>query len=237
MISDNWFMKPSYRGHRFPPEIISHAVWLYHRFTLSFRDVEDLLAERGIIVSCEAIRFWCLKFGPEYARSIRRKRGRLGDTWHVDEVFVKIQGQQLYLWRAVDQDGDVLDILVTKRRNKRAAKRFFRKVLKGQGQPPWRLITDKLMSYPAAHREVVPSVEHRTRQYENNRAEVSHQHTREQERQMREFKSIEQAQRFLAVHGQVQNLFRVGRNHLKATHYRLLRDRAFADWRKVICAC
>ena len=225
-------MKSLYRGHRFPGEIISHAVWLYHRFTLSFRDVD----EREIIVSYEAIRFW-VKFGPEYARSIRRKRGRLGDTWHVDEVFVKIQGQQLYLWRAVDQDGDVLDILVTKRRNKRVAKRFFRKVLKSQGQPPWRLITDKLRSYPAAHREVFPSVEHRTGQYENNRAEVSHQHTREQERQMRGFKSIEQAQRFLAVHGQVQNLFRVGRNHLKATHYRLLRNRAFAEWEEVICAC
>ena len=107
-------MKPSYKGHRFPPEIISHAVWLYHRFTLSFRDVEDLLAERGITVSYEAVRFWCLKFGPQYARSIRRKQGRLGDTWYVDELFVKIRGQQLYPWRAVDQDGDTLDILVTK---------------------------------------------------------------------------------------------------------------------------
>ena len=199
-------MKPSCKGHRFPPDIISHSVWLYHRFTLSFRDVEDLLAERGITVSYEAIRFWCLKFGPQYARSIRRKQGRLGDTWYVDEVFVKIQGEQRYLWRAVDQDGDVLDILVTKRRDKRAAKRFFRKVLKGQGEVPRRLVTDKLKSYPTAHREVFPSVEHRTGQYENNRAEVSHQHTREQERQMRRFKSIAQAQRFLYVHGQVQNL-------------------------------
>ena len=229
-------MKPSYRGHRFPPEIISHAVWLYHRFTLSFRDVEDLLAERGITVSYEAIRFWCLKFGLKYARSIRRKQGRLGDTWYVDEVFVKIQGEQRYLWRAVDQDGDVLDILVTSRRDKRAAKRFFRKVLKVQGEVPWRLVTDKLKSYSAAHREVFSSVEHRTGQYENNRAEVSHQHTREQERQMRRFKSIAQAQQFLCVHGQVQNLFRVGRHHLKAVHHRLLRDRAFADWREVTCA-
>ena len=155
-------MKSLYREHRFPAEIIGHAIWLYHRFALGFRDVEDLLAERGIIVSYEPIRFWCLKFGPEYARSIRRKRCRLGNTWHIDEVFVKIQGQQLYLWRAVDPDGDILDILVTKRRNKRAAKRFFRKVLKGQSQTPWRLITDKLRSYPAAHREVFPSVEHRT---------------------------------------------------------------------------
>ncbi len=228
-------MEPNYRGHRFPAEIISHAVWLYHRFTLSLRDVEDLLAERGIIVSYEAIRFWCVKFGPGYARSIRKKQGRLGDIWHVDELFVKIQGEQLYLWRAVDQDGDVLDILVTKRRDKRAAQQFFRKVLKGQGKPPWRLITDQLGSYRAAHREVFPSIEHRTRQYENNRAEVSHQHTREQERQMRRFKSIIQAQRFLAVHGQVQNLFRVGRHHLKAVHHRLLRDRAFADWREA-CA-
>ncbi len=127
-------------------------------------------------------------------------------------------------------------MLVMKRRNKRAAKRFFRKVLKGQGAPPWQLITDKLKSYPAAHREVFPSVEHRTGQYENNRAEVSHQHTREKKRQVRRFKSIAQAQRLLAVHGQVQNLFRVGRNHLKAVHQRLLRDRAFADWREVTCA-
>jgi len=229
-------MKPSYRGHRFPSEIISHSVWLYHRFTLSFRDVEDLLAERGISVSHESIRFWCLKFGPEYARRLRKKQGRLGDIWNVDEVFVKIQGQQRYLWRAVDQDGDTLDLLVTKRRDKRAAKRFFRKVLKGQAEVPWKVVTDKLKSYSAAHREVFPSVEHRTGQYENNRAEVSHQHTREQERQMRRFKSIAHAQRFLTVHGQIQNLFRVGRHHLKAVHYRLLRDRAFAGWREMTCA-
>jgi len=230
-------MQPSYHRHRFPAEIISHAVWLYHRFTLSFRDVEDLLAERGVEVSYEAIRCWCVKFGPQYARAIRRKRGRLGDIWHVDELFIKIRGQRYYLWRAVDQDGDVIDILVTKKRDRRAAKRFFRRALKHQGRPPWHLVTDKLRSYPAAHREVFPSVVHRTGQYENNRAEVSHQHTREKERQMKRFKSNAQAQRFLAVHGQVQNLFRVGRNHLKAVHHRLLRDRAFADWKEVTCVC
>ncbi len=191
MISDNSCMKSSYKGYRFPPEIISHSVWLYHRFTLSLRDVEELLAERGITVYYESIRHWCLNFGPTYARSLRWKQGRLGDIWHVDEVFLKIHGEQLYLWRAVDQDGDTLDLLVTKRRDKRAAKRFFRKVLKGQGEPPLRLITDKLKSYSAAHREVFPSVEHRTVQYENNRVEVSHQHTREKEHQMRRFKSIE----------------------------------------------
>ncbi len=230
-------MQPTYPRHRFPAEIISHAVWLYHRFNLSFRDVEDLLAERGVEVSYEAIRCWCAKFGPQYARAIRRRRGRLGDIWHVDELFIKIRGERYYLWRAVDQDGDVIDILVTKKRDRRAAKRFFRRALKHQGSPPWQLVTDKLRSYPAAHREVFPSVVHRTGHYENNRAEVSHQHTREKERQMRRFKSIAQAQRFLAVHGQVQNLFRVGRNHLKAVHHRLLRDRAFADWKAVTCAC
>ena len=230
-------MESLYRGHRFPSEIISRAVWLYHRFTLSLRDVEDLLADRGVIVSYETIRCWCLKFGPEYAKSIRRKQGRLGDIWHVDELFVRIQGRQVYLWRAVDQDGDVLDILVTKRRDKRAAKRFFRKVLKEQGQPPWKLITDKLKTYPAVHREVFPSVEHKTGQYENNRAEVSHQHTRKQERQMRRFKSIQQSQRFLSAHGPVQNLCRVGRHHLRAANHRLLRDRAFAEWQEVTCVC
>ncbi len=139
-------MESLYRGHRFPPEIISHAVWLYHRFTLSFRDVEDLLAERGIIVSYEGIRYWCLKFGPAYSRTLRRKRGRLGDIWHVDELFITIQGQRRYLWRAVDQDGDVIDILVTKRRDRRAAQRFFRKMLKHQGQAPWRLCQVKAES-------------------------------------------------------------------------------------------
>jgi putative transposase len=230
-------MKSAYGGHRFPPEVISYAVWLYHRFTLSFRDVEDLLAERGITVSYEAIRNWCMKFGPTYARALRRKQGRHGDVWHVDELFITIRGERHYLWRAVDQDGDVIDILVTKRRDRRAAKRFFLRALKHQGQVPWQLVTDQLRSYAAAHREVFPSVMHRTGRHENNRAEVSHQHTREQERQMRRFKSAQQSQRFLSVHGPIQNLFRVGRNHLKAVHYRLLRDRAFSDWRESTCAC
>ena len=230
-------MEPSYRGHRFPPEIISHAVWLYHRFTLSLRDVEDLLFERGITVSYEAIRLWCGKFGPGYARTLRRKRGRLGDTWFLDELFITIQGKRHYLWRAVDQDGDTIDILVQRRRDRRAAKRFFRKLLKGQGWTPRRLVTDKLRSYGAAHRDVFPSVTHCTGQYENNRAEVSHQPTRQQERQMRRFKSQAQAQRFLAVHAAVQKLFRYGRHLLRAANHRILRDRAFDSWRQVTCAC
>src|SRR6266705_657777 len=144
-----------YYGHRFPAEIISHAVWVYHRFCLSFRDVEDLLAERGIIVSYETIRIWCQKFGPDYARKLKRRQGRLGDIWHLDEVFIRINGQQQYLWRAVDQDGDVIDILVQPHRDQRAAERFFRRLLCGQGKEPFRIITDKLRSYSAAMRTVV----------------------------------------------------------------------------------
>ena len=131
--------RPRYHRHRFPPEIISHAVWLYHRYCLSFRDVEDLLAERGIIVSYETVRQWCGKFGPDYARQLKRRQGRLGDTWFLDEVFVTINGQRQYLWRAVDQDGDLIDILVHPRRDGRAARRFFRRLLKSQRQEPVRL--------------------------------------------------------------------------------------------------
>jgi putative transposase len=226
----------SYHGYRFPPEIISHAVWLYHRFCLSFRDVEDLLAERGITVTYETVRQWCRKFGPEFARRLKRRQGRLGDTWHLDELFVTIQGRRHYLWRAVDQDGDVIDILVQPRRDRRAAERFFRMLLKGQGREPRRLVTDKLRSYVAAQRTVMPSVVHDTGRYKNNRAEVSHQPTRQPERQMRRFKSSAQAQRFLSVHGITQNLFRVGRHLLRAANQRTLRARAFLVWNAATCA-
>ncbi len=227
---------PSYRGYRFPPEVISHAVWLYYRFCLSFRDVEDLLAKRGVIVSYETIRQWSRKFGAQYARKLKRREGRLGDTWHLDELLVTIQGQRQYLWRAVDQDGDVLDILVQPRRDRRAAKRFFRKLLKGQGSEPRRLVTDKLRSYGAAHRTVMPSVVHDTGRYANNRAEVSHQPTRQRERRMRRFKSVAQAQRFLSVHGVILNLFRVGRHLLRPANHRILRARSFLVWSEVRCA-
>ncbi len=227
---------PTYHGYRFPPAIISHAVWLYHRFSLSFRDVEDLLAQRGIVVSYETIRQWCEKFGPGYAARLKRRQGRLGDTWHLDEVFVTIRGRRQYLWRAVDQDGDLIDILVQPRRNRRAAEKFFRKLLKGQGCEPRRLVTDKLRSYRAAHRVVFPSVIHDTSQYANNRAEVSHQPTRRRERQMQRFKSAAQAQRFLAVHGLVGNLFRLGRHLLRAAHHRFFRERAFQLWNAVTSA-
>jgi len=187
---------PSYKRHRFPPEIIGHAVWLYFRFALSYRDVEELLAERGVILTYETVRQWCRKFGQQYANELRRRRPRPGDKWHLDEVFVSINGVQQYLWRAVDQDGNVLDILVQARRDKAAAVKFLRKLLKGLAYVPRVVITDKLASYGAAMREVLPGVEHRRHKGLNNRAENSHQPTRERERRMRRFKGPGHAQRF-----------------------------------------
>ena len=174
--------KSLYHRHRFPQDIIRHAVWLYYRFCLSYRDVEDLLAERGIKVSYETVRRWCIRFGPVYANRLRKRSGPGGDQWFVDEVFIRIDGQQHYLFRAVDQDGQVLDVLVQKRRNKAAAARFFRRLLKQQCQAPRRLVTDKLRSYAPAHREVMPNTIHDTSQYANNRAELSHEPTRQRER-------------------------------------------------------
>ena len=166
-------MKSLYRGHRFPPEIISYAVWLYHRFTLRFWNVEDLLAQRGVTVSYEAIRLWFRKFGPTFARNLRRQHRWLGDVRHLEEVFITIRGQRRHLWRAVDQDGDVLDFLVTRRRDERADKRYFRELLKGQRGSPWQLVTEKLQSDTAAHRKLGLSARYRTGQSEYNRVEVS----------------------------------------------------------------
>jgi len=225
-----------YTGYRFPPEIISYAIWAYHRFCLSFRDVEDLLAERGIIVSYETIRRWCQKFGPDYARKLKRREGRLGDHWYLDEVFIRINGQQQYLWRAVDQDGDVIDILVQRHRDQRAAERFFRRLLRRQGAEPLRIITDKLRSYSAAVRTIFENVTHSVERYANNRVEASHQPTRQRERQMRRFKSAKHAQRFLSLHDAVQNLFRVGRHLMRSSNHRLLRSRSFEVWRTVTVA-
>jgi putative transposase len=224
-----------YSGYRYPSQVISHAVWLYHRFTLSFRDIEKLLAARGITVSYETIRNWCLKFGQQYCNQIRRNRGQLGDTWFLDEVFIKINGVLHYLWRAVVQDGDEIDILVHKCKDKSAAMQFFRKLLKGQQVQPIKIVTDKLKSYSAAKRELMPSVEHSTKQYENNLCELSHQPSRQQERQMRRFKSQGHAQRFLSCHGIVNNLFRLGRHLMKASNYRMFRERSFDEWNRVSC--
>jgi putative transposase len=194
------------------------------------------LAERGITVTYETVRQWCRKFGPAYARRLKKRQGQLGDAWFLDEVFVSIQGEQQYLWRAVDQDGDTLDILVQRQRTKHAAVRFFRRLLKGQGREPRWLITDKLKNYDAAHRTMMPSVTHINTTYANNRAEASHQPTRQQEYHMRRFSSSSQAQRFLMLHGLTQNLFRLGRHLMQAVNYRLLRTQAFQVWKAAVCA-
>ena len=178
-----------YHGFRFPHGVIQHAVWLYHCFSVSLRDVELILAARGIVVSYESIREWGLRCGRIFANMLRRRRPRPGDKWYMDEVFIRIRGKQHYLWRAVDQDGNVLDILVQSRRSATAAKRFFRKLLKGLRYIPRVIVTDKLKSYATAKRKILPSVEHRQSRYLNNRAEVSHQPTRRRERQMKRFKS------------------------------------------------
>ena len=172
----------------------------------------------------------------EYARRLKLRQGRLGDTWYLDEVFVRINGERQYLWRAVDQDGDVIDILVQPRRGGRAARRFFRKLLKSQRQEPFRLVTDTLGSYRVAHREIMPWVTHDTSQHANNRAELSHQPTRQRERQMRGFRSLDQAQRFLHVHRVIQNSFRIDRHRLRAVHHRMLRAQSFAVWAAVTAA-
>jgi putative transposase len=219
-----------YKRYRFPSEIIQYAVWLYYRFNLSHRDIEDLLAERGINVTYGAIRLWCNRFGPLYTARLKRKHRGYGDTFFIDEVFVRIDGKQHYLWRAVDQDGEVVDVFLQKRRDGAAAKRFFRRLLKAHGSDPRKIVTDKLRSYGVAHRELIPNTIHDSSQYSNNRAELSHQPTRVRERGMRKFKSIIQAQRFLGVHAAVYNLFNLGRHLISAKNYRLFRLRAFASW-------
>jgi putative transposase len=223
-----------YHRHRFPAEIISHCVWLYFRFALSFRDVEEMLAMRGVVLTYETVREWCLKFGQTYANDLRRRSPRPGDRWHLDEVFLKINGRIHYLWRAVDQDGETLDVLVQSRRDKKAAKKFFRKLLKGLRYAPRLIITDKLKSYSAAKAEVMPSVEHTQQKHRNNRAENSHQPTRLRERVMRRFKSVGHAQRFLPTFGVISSHFRVGRHLYGAQNYRAVMKSRFAVWESVI---
>jgi len=225
----------TYHGHRFPAEVIHHATWLYYVFSLSLRDIELILAERGVVVSHESIRRWCLRFGADFAAKLRKRRPRPGDTWHMDEVYLRINGVLHYLWRAVDQDGVVLDILVQERRNATAAKRFFRRLLAGLRYTPRRIITDGLRSYGVARREILPGVRHRTSRYLNNRAENSHRPTRRRERQMQRFKSPGQAQRFLSAHAMIYGHFRPRRHLVSADQHRRARDKAFRIWRQETC--
>ena len=221
----------SYARHRFPPDVIRQAVWLYFRFTLSFRDVEDLMAERGIEVSYETIRCWTLKFGTLFARNLRRARSSPTGRWHLDEMVVRIGGQRMYLWRAVDDEGEVLDMLVQKRRNKAAARKLLRKLLKNQGVHPESIVTDGLTSYGAATSEIGCADRHRPgRLRENNRAENSHLPIRRRERKQQKFKSQGSAQRFLATHAAVYNAFNVQRHLIRRPTLRQFRAEAMATW-------
>jgi putative transposase len=221
----------SYKRHRFPPEIIAHAVWLYFRFPLSLRLVEEMLLERGILVSYETIRRWGKKFGPTYARRLRRKPPRPTDIWHLDEVVITIAGKKHWLWRAVDEDGYVLDEIVQTRRDTKAAKRLLTRLMKKQGMVPKRIITDKLSSYGAARRQAMPSVEHRSHKGLNNRAENSHLPLRKRERMMQGFRSVGGLQRFTSVFSAARNLFVSSRSHLPALATHLHRLQAMAAWK------
>src|SRR5271165_267849 len=231
-----WRMTISFARYRFPPAVIRQAVWLYVRFTLSFRDVEDLLAERGLDVSYETVRRWVLKFGPLFARELRRRRPRPTARWHLDEMAVTIAGRRFWLWREVDDEGEVLDLLVQRRRDKAAAVKLMRKLLKKQGFAPDVLVTDKLRSYGAAKSEMGLSARHEQGLRKNNRAENSHQPTRRRERKMQRFKSPGSAQRFLSIHAAIFNTFNVQR-HLTSRHtLHILREEAFQTWRAATAA-
>ncbi|PHZ85491.1 IS6 family transposase [Paremcibacter congregatus] len=225
--------KISYHRHRFPPEIIKQAIWLYFRFTMSYRAVEELLAQRGIDVSYETVRRWALKFGIDYARRIKKRRPQSHTEWFLDEVFVKIGGKPMYLWRAVDGEGEVLDVLVQKRRNKKAALKLLRKLLQSQGILPTKIVTDKLRSYGAALRDLNIKHLHDTTNRLNNRAESSHVPIRRRERKMQRFKSHKSAQIFLSIHGSIYNLFNTQRHLISRKTLRQLRSITMIEWNHV----
>jgi len=220
----------SYRRHRFPAAVIQQAVWLYFRFPLSLRDVEDMLSQRGIDVSYETVRRWSSKFGLAYARKLRRSHPRADTRWHLDEVFVSINGKNVYLWRAVDCEGEVLDVLVQSRRNKRAALKLMRKLLKSQGFSPDAVVTEKLPSYGAALSELGMRARHITGGRINNRAENSHLPIRQRERRMQRFKSAGSAQRFLSTHAAIYNTFNVQRHLISRRTMRQFRAAAMDRW-------
>src|SRR5437764_2536523 len=224
----------SYRRHRFPPVVIQHAVWLYLRFSLSYRDVEELLAERGLDLSYESVRSWVLKFGPAIARGLRRCRPRPSDRWHLDEMVVRIAGKHVYLWRAVDHEGEVLEILVQRRRDRSAAIKLMRKLLRKQGFAPKKVTTDKLRSYGAAFQHLALCCHHEHGLRQNNRAVNSHQVVRRRERKMQRFKSARSAQRFLNIHSAVHNTFNHQRHLVSRSTLRIFRAEAAAQWQDAV---
>ncbi|PHQ59612.1 MAG: IS6 family transposase [Robiginitomaculum sp.] len=224
-------MKTSiYSRHRFHPDIIRKTIRLYFRFNLSLRDVEDMMAERGVDVSYETIRRWVDKFGLTYAKRIKRRAGKPSTVWHLDEVYVRIDGKLAYLWRAVDDEGTVLDIVVQTRRNRKAALRLIRKLLKNQGVRPERIVTDRLASYGAALRDIGLSGLQDLGGRKNNRAECSHVPIRRRERKAQRFRSIRSAQRVLSAYGQIYNLFNIRRHLTSRKTMKILRNRAMANW-------
>ena len=220
---------PRLKGFRYPREVIAYAVWVYHRFAMSTADVEDILAERGIIVSREAVRLWVNRFGKHFAACIRRDRPSPNNKWHLDEVVITICGKRYWLWRAIDANGDVLDILLQARRNAKAAKRFFRRLILQFGEPRG-VITEKLRSYNKPISDLAPRADHRSHKGLNNAIEVSHRPTRKREKLFGRFKSHRQAQRFLSAHDQINVIFRPRRFQLSATSYRHARADAFGLW-------
>ena len=236
MLSIGLLHNVSYARHRFPPLIIQHAIWLCFKFSLSYRDVEDLLAERRIEVSYETVRRWVLKFGSVYSRRLRNSRPKPSSHWHLDEVFVSINGKRSYLWRAVDNEGEVLEILVQSRRNKRAALKLMRRLMKKQGFVPDVIVTDKLPSYGAALRELNLSKRHDFGGRKNNRAENSHLPIRQRERRMQRFKSPGSAQQFLSIHAAIYNTFNVQRHLISRKTLRQFRCEAMKIWRSATVA-
>jgi transposase-like protein len=226
----------SFARHQFPPAIIQHAIWLYLRFTLSYRDVEELLAQRGIDMSYETVRRWVLKFGPAIAGNLRRLRPKPSPRWHLDEMVVRIGGQLMYLWRAVDDEGEVLEVFVQRRRDMAAALKLMRKLLKKYGFAPTQVTTDKLRSCGAAFRQLGLTAHHEQGRRTNNRTEVSYQPVRRRERKLQRFKSSGSAQRFVSLHAAVYNTFNLQRHLVSRRTLRYFRAQAVAHWRAATAA-
>ena len=220
----------SFARHQFPPAIIQHAIWLYLRFTLNYRDVEELLAERGVEVSYETVRRWVVKFGPAIAGNLRRLRPKPSPRWHLDEMVIRVSGKLMYLWRAVDDEGEVLEVLVQPQRDRAAARKLMRKLLKKYSFAPAQVTTDKLRCYGAAFRQLGLAAHQEQGRRTNNRAEVSHQPVRRRERKMQRFKSSGSAQRFVSLHAAVYNTFNLQRHLVSRRTLRTFRAQALAAW-------